>query len=523
MSKLKRREFLKIAGGTVAAYSMPISLHAKSEAKGDHKALVIVDLAGGNDSLNMFIPSDEKDITAYPAYKASRVEKITVKNNDLTDALGDKDTLTLSLGKENPYYANSLSEAYRKGFYKHLGAFDGKIATNALMPEIAHLMNRGKGAIVYNVGNIIKEATKEELKNKTVKIPTSFNSHVDAQKYIASGVSSSLTLSSGWLGALADKWQISDNEGVNGKSIYEMNMNLSKFGSSPMFFSNSAKSINIDPNGPALFRGYKDETEKEVYEETLKIERRDLFKRLYTQSRRQAIRETIETTVDWKNITGDADPFKGLTNAYGQKLFELPKAGVLGVSPVFTSYIKQFEAAARLIAIGEKKGLKRQVIMIRLGGWDTHTNADIYHARNLRGLSLGVGAFQIAIDSLGLSNNVTLASVSEFGRTTASNDTGTDHGWGASQFVIGNAVKGGGYGKLADFTLGGSDDLSTKGSVIPTTSFSQYYATLARWFAKGIDEDIDETLASILPELKNFNKDNSKSKTDERDLGFMKT
>ncbi len=45
--------------------------------------------------------------------------------------------------------------------------------------------------------------------------------------------------------------------------------------------------------------------------------------------------------------------------------------------------------------------------------------------------------------ALGLANNVTTFTLSEFGRTfkPASNQ-GTDHGWGNYAFVIGGAVQG---------------------------------------------------------------------------------
>jgi uncharacterized protein (DUF1501 family) len=60
---------------------------------------------------------------------------------------------------------------------------------------------------------------------------------------------------------------------------------------------------------------------------------------------------------------------------------------------------------------------------------------------------------------------------------------------------------------MPDLTLGGDDDISHKGRLIPTTSMSQYYGTLLKWF--GVDAS---TLDYILPELKNFS---------TQDLGFM--
>jgi uncharacterized protein (DUF1501 family) len=49
--------------------------------------------------------------------------------------------------------------------------------------------------------------------------------------------------------------------------------------------------------------------------------------------------------------------------------------------------------------------------------------------------------------------------------------------------------------------------MNNKGRLIPTTSMSQYYNTVLKWF--GADENLREKL---LPELKNF---------EQKDLGFM--
>jgi uncharacterized protein (DUF1501 family) len=83
---------------------------------------------------------------------------------------------------------------------------------------------------------------------------------------------------------------------------------------------------------------------------------------------------------------------------------------------------------------------------------------------------------------IGLARNVTTFTQSEFGRTMQSNGTGTDHGWGGHQIVVGGAVRGGIYGEMPTFDLSGPDDANTRGVWIPRISTAQFGATLGRWF-----------------------------------------
>jgi uncharacterized protein (DUF1501 family) len=99
---------------------------------------------------------------------------------------------------------------------------------------------------------------------------------------------------------------------------------------------------------------------------------------------------------------------------------------------------------------------------------------------------------------------VTTFTASDFGRTFNTNGDGSDHGWGSNHLVIGGAVKGGDiYGKMADLTIRGPDDASTRGSWIPTTSVDEYAGTLASWF--GVSPT---NLPVVLPNIGRFAKPN---------------
>lgn len=93
-----------------------------------------------------------------------------------------------------------------------------------------------------------------------------------------------------------------------------------------------------------------------------------------------------------------------------------------------------------------------------------------------------VAAFHVATVALGMARQATLFTASDFGRSLASNGKGSDHGWGAHQWVVGGAVRGGRVlGRFQDLAIGGADDAG-QGVCIPTTSVDQIGGELARWF-----------------------------------------
>ena len=161
---------------------------------------------------------------------------------------------------------------------------------------------------------------------------------------------------------------------------------------------------------------------------------------------------------------------------------------------------------ARLIAARNMLGVKRQVFYVTApGGYDLHDNLITQQARNLDWMSAGISAFQSAMDSLGISQQVTLFTGSEFGRTLTSNGDGSDHGWGNHHFVVGGAVKGQQFvGRAPPVSItnsGASEDQRHvgSGSLLPSTSIDQFAATLASWFGvPGSD------LGLIMPNVGNF-------------------
>ena len=101
----------------------------------------------------------------------------------------------------------------------------------------------------------------------------------------------------------------------------------------------------------------------------------------------------------------------------------------------------RFRDAAQLI----KSSLGVRVVWLDIGGWDTHAGqggAEGTLAKRLAELARSLAAFRADLGERFA--NVTVLTMTEFGRTVAQNGTGgTDHGHGSVMMVLGGGVAGG--------------------------------------------------------------------------------
>ena len=156
------------------------------------------------------------------------------------------------------------------------------------------------------------------------------------------------------------------------------------------------------------------------------------FQAMYDQSSDAILQGTGQETFEAVKMLKSADPAK-----------YQPAAGVNYPTTPFGNSLKQI---AQLM----KANLGVEAAFSDIGGWDTHQNqggANGQLANRLREFSEGIAAFwrDLGQDA----ENVTLVTMSEFGRTARQNGTGgTDHGHANVMFVLGGSVKGGKvYGK----------------------------------------------------------------------------
>lgn len=351
-------------------------------------------------------------------------------------------------------------------------------ALHKSLAEMAELFNSKKLAIVANVGNLVKPTTKNDLSN----LPTQLFSHFDQMVQIQTGAANS-SLGTGWGGRVADAVKAANALGNFPDAISVADTVLFCTGG-------QIKSAKLQPGNDLS------QTAMTFYPQTA------ANARALAQKEILAIPKSTELAKEADKVFADAlDLNPILKNAQGNPGFS--------VQFPLTGIGKQLKEIARLIGLRGTLQMNRQVFFCQLDGFDTHTSQDWTHANLLQQLSQALSAFYSATQEMGVANQVTTFTTSEFGRTLQPSLTGSDHGWGNHHLVLGGATAGGSiYGTFPQTALGGADDYDFRGITIPTTSFAQYGATLAKWF--GVTDAVQ--LDALFPPLANFA---------DRDLGFM--
>ncbi|MDB4388256.1 DUF1501 domain-containing protein [Akkermansiaceae bacterium] len=446
--KIGRRVFLGEAScgtvGSVSALSSLLSLRLtgllsaeEGDSTEDYKALVCVFLAGGNDSFNMLSPVDQGGYSEYATARGA-----------------------VALGLDQ---FNTLNTS----------ASDGRmLGLHSAMEEIHSLYSDGNAAFVANVGTLIEPTTMAGITAESVKLPLGLYSHSDQQLHWQSNMPETRSPGSGWGGRMADL--LNDLNAVSGVS---MNMslagkNLFQVGESTSVFTKTPGSIP----GISNWNNPLEVQRRDAITSVIEAEYQNIFKRTLMNQTKGAIASSEEYRIaieDTAPLTATFDPNNQLS--------------------------LQLKDVAETIAARENLGKKRQTFFVQIGGWDQHSSLET-HPEMLAALSKGIGEFQAAMGELGVSDQVTLFTASDFGRTLSPNGGGgSDHAWGGNQIVVGGAVDGGKvYGDYPSLALG--DLLDTgRGRLIPTTAVDEYVAEMALWMGVSRSD-----LPQVLPNIGRF-------------------
>ena len=447
---LQRASLLSLAG---AAAPWALNLAAMGEAAAatatDYKALVCVFLYGGNDYGNTLIPYDS---TRYGLYQGMRPT--------LAYARG---ALTPTLLTPNVALTGGLQYA--------------------LAPELTPLLplfNSNHLAVMLNVGTLMQPTTKAQYTAKSVPLPPKLFSHNDQQSVWQS--SSPEGAASGWGGRMGDLFQAG-----NGNATFTC-VNVS--GNAVFLSGNSAVQYQVSPSGPVALNAVKNPLFGSAACSTA-------LRALVTAPSSHLFESEYARVMSRSLTAGDA---------LGTALAGGPSINT--VFPTGNSLADQLKLVARMISTASDVGAKRQVFFVSMGGFDNHDGLATIHPGLLTSVANAMQAFYSATVELGVANQVTSFTASDFGRTLTAND-GSDHGWGSMHFMLGGAVNGGRfYGSAPVVANDGPDDVG-QGRLLPSTSVDQYAATLGKWF--GIS---DADLLTVLPNLSNWN-------ASQRTLGFV--
>jgi uncharacterized protein (DUF1501 family) len=438
-------------GAMGVATPLAINLAAIGEAAAfdatDYKALVCIFLYGGNDHANTVVPYDPANYALYHQIRAGTGGEaaggIALARADLAaTALAPRGGQVLTDGLEY-----------------------------ALAPGLAglkSLFDAGKLAVQLNVGPLIQPTTLQQYlsTNRVANpLPPKLFSHNDQQSIWQSIGSEGSTI--GWGGRLGDI-SLSSNAG---NSLLTC---ISAAGNAVFVAGRDALQYQISPGG-AIKIGALDGGLRDAVNAIILRSGTHEFEKEYVKVTRRSI--------EMESIVNGA---------------------LAGVNPA-TSFgsgnplANQLKIVARLIGARGALGLRRQVFFVSLGGFDNHNLLMQDHPRLMQRLNEAMSAFYAATVELGVANQVTTFTASDFGRTLSSNADGSDHGWGGHHFVMGGAVNGGRFYGTAPHVSIQTDDQVGQGRLLPGTSIDQFAATLARWFGCAAGE-----LPGILPNVGNF-------------------
>ena len=299
---------------------------------------------------------------------------------------------------------------------------DGFFGLHPALAAFKPLYDQGNLAIVHAAGS-----------------PDMSRSHFDAQDFMESGTPGVKATEDGWLNRALQEEDLRRRQQHTAFRALAFGSQVPRTlaGKVPAIALASVNSFAVGGRGPAPSPAA------------------NAFEAMYSQSGDQILHSTGEETFEAVKKLRDANPAQYKPAA--------------GIEYPTTEFGKNMMQIAQLL----KANLGVEAAFTDIGGWDTHQNQGSVNgqlADRLRDFSSSIAAFWR--DMGDGAENVTLVTMSEFGRTARENGTGgTDHGHANAMIVLGGQVKGGKvYGRwpgLADGQLNEGRDLAV------TTDFRQ--------------------------------------------------
>ena len=317
--------------------------------------------------------------------------------------------------------------AAKAGNNKSLIDLDGRFGLHPSMSAFEPMFREKRMAIVHGIGS-----------------PNSTRSHFDAQDYMESGTPFNKGTASGWLNRAVG---LLGHEAATPFQAVSLTSSLPRafYGDHPAVAISNLQDFNIQMRGNQTGANMAAKNFEDLYDQTSSGLLKETGKESF-----EAIKMLQKTdTKDYKPANGAVYPPTALGNS-----------------------LKQI---AQLI----KMNVGLEVAFAESGGWDTHfnqgTDTGIF-ARNVNDLSNSIMAFWTDMGTL--QDDVTVMTMTEFGRTVKQNGTGgTDHGRASCNFILGNDVKGGMVlGKVNPLSV---ENLEDGRDLAVTTDFRSVFSEVA--------------------------------------------
>jgi uncharacterized protein (DUF1501 family) len=314
--------------------------------------------------------------------------------------------------REKNYYSMRPTIAIPE---KQVLDLDGFFGLHPSLASFQPLYSQGHLAIVHAAGS-----------------PDMSRSHFDAQDYMESGTPGIKSTSDGWLNRALQ------SEDLRHQCEHTAFRALALGAQVPRTLTGKVPALAIPNLNNFAVGGHVGQASPAA----------GAFEAMYSDSGDKIFHPTGEATFEAVKMLRAADPAQ-----------YKPVAGIEYPNNEFGNNMKQI---AQLL----KSNLGVEAAFTDVGGWDTHQNqgsVDGQLSNRLREFSDAISAFWRDMGDAG--ENVTVVTMSEFGRTARQNGTGgTDHGHANAMFVLGGRVRGGKvYGRwpgLADHQLNEGRDLA---------------------------------------------------------------
>jgi uncharacterized protein (DUF1501 family) len=297
----------------------------------------------------------------------------------------------------SPYIDPNL-KALRPGLFMSptasegsLTDLDGKFGLHPSLSSLYPFFLEGRMAMVHGVGS-----------------PNTTRSHFDAQDYMESGTPFTKNTPSGWLNRAVG---LTGHDATPFSAVSLTNaLPRSFYGPQDVLAISNLEEFALQMKGNPQASKMTAKSFEQLYDQTSN----DLLKQSGKESFEAMKMLDLQLIKNYKAVQGVVYP----NSALGKSL--------------------------KQVAMLIKMNVGLEVAFAESGGWDTHfaqgTTNGLF-ARNLKDFSESIAAFWKDMEAY--QDDVTVMTMTEFGRTVHQNGTGgTDHGRASCLFVLGNDVKG---------------------------------------------------------------------------------